>query len=387
MKEIEKPLRLYFMDNIRILLTIIVILHHAMITYGGLGSWYFRDPHTDDFTSILLTNLVSFDQGFFMGLFFFISAYFVPGSYNRKGPRKFLKDRLIRLGIPLFLYTIFVEPILAYILYIQPNSLIPFPEFYLSFFQSWERFVEFLGENGPMWFLMALLIFDICYILWRQIYRRNIKDVIITKLPKNFHLSIITLLMAIFTFFLRLFFPINGGDNILNIQLCFIVQYIIMLILGVIAYNREWFKNMPYSQGTLWLIVVVISSIALIPVIILGGAFTGNLSKFLGGLNWQAFAYSLWESFYCMGMCIGLVILFRERCNAQGNITKTVSQNAYTIYIIHAPILVSITMLFAVILIPALLKLVIVFPLVLLISFLISHFILRRIPGAKRVLG
>jgi glucan biosynthesis protein C len=387
MNEIEKPLRLYFIDNIRILLTIVVIMHHTMITYGAAGSWYFRDPHTDELTSMILTVVATLDQGFFMGLFFFISAYFVPGSYNRKGPCKFLKDRLIRLGIPLLIYTSLVNPILAYILYIQPSYEITFVEFYLSFFQSWVLFGEFLGGNGPLWFVLALLIFDVFYTLWRQIYKRNIRNVIIKKLPKNFQLSIIAIVMAIFTFIIRLFFPVNGGASIFNIQLCFVVQYIIMLILGAIAYNRDWFRNMPNSQGTLWLIIVLITIIALFPLIILGGAFDGNLNKFLGGLNWQAFAYNIWESFYCMGMCIGLVILFRERYNAQGNVSKIVSQNAYTIYIVHAPVLVSIAMLFAFILIPALLKFVIVFPIVLLICFIISHFILRRIPGAKRVLG
>lgn len=37
MNEVEKPIRLYFIDNIRILLTILVIMHHTMITYGSHG--------------------------------------------------------------------------------------------------------------------------------------------------------------------------------------------------------------------------------------------------------------------------------------------------------------------------------------------------------------
>ena len=91
MNEEQKPSRLYFVDNIRILLTVVVIMHHTMITYGASGSWYFKDPYTDEFTIILLTLIATFDQGFFMGLFFFISAYFVPGSYNRKGACQVLK--------------------------------------------------------------------------------------------------------------------------------------------------------------------------------------------------------------------------------------------------------------------------------------------------------
>ena len=101
----------------------------------------------------------------------------------------------------------------------------------------------------------------------------------------------------------------------------------------------------------------------------------------------QAFAYAIWESVYCMGMCIGLITLFRKKFNTQGKLSKTISENAYTIYLIHAPVLVGISILFVALLIPSLLKFVIVFSIVLLLCLIISHFILRRIPGTKRVLG
>jgi len=93
------------------------------------------------------------------------------------------------------------------------------------------------------------------------------------------------------------------------------------------------------------------------------------------------------ESIYCIGMCIGLVALFRKKWNTQGKASKTVSGNAYTIYLIHAPVLVGISVLLVVILIFALLKFVIVLVIVLLLCLLISHFVLRQIPGTKRVLG
>jgi len=45
-----------------------------------------------------------------MGLFLLISAYFVPGSFDRKGASRFLKDRLIRLGIPMAVYSWVLSP-------------------------------------------------------------------------------------------------------------------------------------------------------------------------------------------------------------------------------------------------------------------------------------
>ena len=122
-------------------------------------------------------------------------------------------------------------------------------------------------------------------------------------------------------------------------------------------------------------------------VAISAGILEGDITKLSGGLYWQAFAYALWESVFCIGMSMGLIKLFRKKWNTQGKASKIVSSNSYTMYLIHAPVIVGISMLFVVVLIFALLKFVIVLAIVLLLCLLISHFILRRIPGTKRVLG
>jgi len=63
----------------------LVVAHHACQPYGGSGGvWYFKSEQ--------LTHLGRFfavNQAFFMGLFFFISAYFVPSSYDRKQAAEF----------------------------------------------------------------------------------------------------------------------------------------------------------------------------------------------------------------------------------------------------------------------------------------------------------
>ena len=93
--------RLFFIDNIRVFLTILVILHHLMIIYSGTGDFTYTEGNQDFISTALGGWFCATNQSYFMGLFLLISAYFVPGSYDRKGPALFLKDRLIRLGIPL----------------------------------------------------------------------------------------------------------------------------------------------------------------------------------------------------------------------------------------------------------------------------------------------
>ena len=73
--------RLYFLDNLRIYLTILVIFHHAALAYGGGRSWYVgRDPMTDEISPIFLTLFDIINQSYFMSAFFLLAGYFTPLS-------------------------------------------------------------------------------------------------------------------------------------------------------------------------------------------------------------------------------------------------------------------------------------------------------------------
>jgi hypothetical protein len=61
---------------------VLVVLHHAAITYGNIPIWYYSEPASDS-SGAVLDLLVMFNQTFFMGSFFLIAGYFVPGSYDR----------------------------------------------------------------------------------------------------------------------------------------------------------------------------------------------------------------------------------------------------------------------------------------------------------------
>ena len=63
--------RLHYVDHLRVLLTALVILHHAAITYGAPGGWYYReDPVNGLAAEVLLVLFVATNQAYFMGFFF-----------------------------------------------------------------------------------------------------------------------------------------------------------------------------------------------------------------------------------------------------------------------------------------------------------------------------
>ena len=76
--------RFKYLDTVRVILITLVIALHTAITYGASGSWTYVDPNQSEIAGILLTLLTGSVQAFSLGLYFFISGYFTPGSYDKK---------------------------------------------------------------------------------------------------------------------------------------------------------------------------------------------------------------------------------------------------------------------------------------------------------------
>ena len=112
MKELEitHRRRLYYLDNLRILLILLVIQQHLAVTYGGPGTWDIKFETDDVLTLVIFSLHNAVNQSFFMGFFFLLSAYFTPASYDRKKAGRFMLDRLSRLAIPLVIYDTLISP-------------------------------------------------------------------------------------------------------------------------------------------------------------------------------------------------------------------------------------------------------------------------------------
>jgi len=95
--------RLLYLDNLKTFLTIMVIIHHVTCSFVGSG-WYYNLGAYDNAFRVFGNFILSANQAHFMCMFFFISGYFTPSSFAKKGKFLFLKDKFIRLGI---LYIVF----------------------------------------------------------------------------------------------------------------------------------------------------------------------------------------------------------------------------------------------------------------------------------------
>ena len=375
--------RLFFVDNLRILLITLVAMVHLSISYGGAGSWYYKEGPADRFSSVVLSWHNGTIQSFSMGLFFLIAGYFTPGSYDRKGPRRFLKDRLLRLGIPMLCYDFVIGPLVAYPL-IQTGawpSAGPYRDYLARYY------TRFHIGTGPLWFVEALLIFAPGYALWRAVARTTAPAVERDgRLPGNLTIAAFAVALGAVSFVVRIWLPIGWVFGPLNLQFPFFPQYICLFIVGIIANRRNWLVRIPDSMERLWLCAALLLVFIVFPALIVaGGGLGGDITPFAGGLHWQCFAYAVWEQVTGVAIIIALLVLFRKHLNHQGKLAQAASASAYTAYVIHGPVIILVALAIRHITLYPLLKFVLAVLISVPLCFAFAN-VIRKLPRAKRIL-
>ena len=376
-----KP-RLDFIDNLRWVMIVLVVSMHAAVTYSHLGSWYFMDdPEPGLSVKLLFAYYQTALQAFFMGFLFLIAGYFVPRAFDRKGAGRFLRDRLVRLGIPSLFYMLVVHPFTVYWL---------LHDYYKIHASSTDAFLDYLrtfrwvGKSGPMWFTVALLIFCGVYALVRTVGQRPAINQHDGALPTHRQVIVLALVMGLCSFLVRIVQPM--GTNILNMQLCYFSQYILLFGVGLVAYHRNWLLRIGYDFGMRWFRLALIAG-TLVWLAIIGGVVATNGERSLsGGFTWQSAALCFWEAFFCLGICLGLTVLFREKFNRQGAFAKWMSDSNFSVYLFHTPLLVAVTLGMRGFAAPKPVKFLVATLLATTVTFLASNYVFRRIPLLRRVL-
>ena len=370
--------RKYYIDNLRILLTCLVVLHHLAITYGAPGLWYYNEGNSNPIASILLALFVATNQAFFMGMFFMISAYFLDKSWNKKPKKAVIKDKLKRLGIPLVFYALIISPLIIYMTTrFDEGTMMSIFEFFKT--KNWLTF-------GPLWFVAALLLFTGVAILLKT-KGRNIRETkSYIQMPNNLRILLFAILIGVISFVVRIWFPVGWSLKPFGFQLAHFPQYIVLFYIGIVSSRNDWFRQLSYKQGLRWTKLVSIFVFVFFPLVFyFGGAIENGTESFMGGLGWQSLSYCIWEQIVGIGIIVGLIGVFKERYNEQNNKLKSASASAYTVYIIHALILVSISLLIKDIEIGSTIKFLILSPIALLICFIVSN-VIRRLPYLRQVL-
>lgn len=309
-----KPPRLEYIDNLRVLLTLLVVAHHAAQAYGPTGGEW---PVKEVPVSRLLGLMITVNSMFFMGLFFFVSGFFTAGALARRGARAVLADRAWRFGVPCLLV--------------------------LALTAVWRDRPEFLH----LWFVADLFLFNAVH---AAVAGRTGGPAAgaAASAPAWRHVAVLIAVLAVASAAVRIAYPVDAWVRLLGVvplEPAHAVQYAGLYALGAWAARAGWLPRISdrLGRGALLAAGLAVGAYALYLF------FPGRTSAWFagGGLRWQNPAYAALEAWICVTLGLGLLWVFRRHAARQGPWARAFAADAYGIYCVHLPIVVAVHLLLA----------------------------------------
>lgn len=301
--------RIAYVDQIRVFLTCLVVAHHAGQAYGPTGGVWVVDNVAK---AAWLGNFFFVNASYMMGLYFFISGYFLVFSIKRKSNAAFTKDRLKKLGIPLLFFTLLV--------------FLPFNYYGTGGHGNVFLFLIDTYVNKPplatghLWFVASLLVYSFIYLLlfhrWFVQKAGNFGSL------KVVHLVIYLLLLTIVSALVRLKYPIDAWRTwLIPVEPAHLPQYFSLFIAGTMFNHATWLHQLTLKSGLAF--------------------FTLAIITYLVNVQLPEVVKEYWlmesfiESLLCVGISIGVLSLFRYYGNTMNYFVKTLSENVYGVYLFH----------------------------------------------------
>jgi MFS family permease len=247
---LERHGRVAYLDRLKLVLVALIIAGHGAVAYGDLeNAWPYQDVQEVQLaavSNVTLALVVLLGALFAMGLFFLMSGLVTPGSLARKGARRFARDRLIRLGVPLLVWTLLLWPGAIWTAHLAAGDT-------YSFWSQLRRQDPIL-DTGPMWFAEVLLIYSLAYAAWLSSRDRGVGEHASGALaarPRPISgraLAALAAGISVATVLVRLVFP-AGSNQIGQAHLWQWPQFLAMFGLGTVAARRAGWTPCPTTSA------------------------------------------------------------------------------------------------------------------------------------------
>ena len=367
-------------DHARSFLTLVVLLHHAVIPYTYFG-------HTDAKSWIGFDVIVLATDSFFMAMFFFLSGLFVWPGLKHKTPRAFFGDRLLRLGLPFVIAAFTVIPLAYYAIALRQNPDITFAAFW------WKTITVGPWQSGPIWFVWVLLTFDLTASLLYRLSPTLVDP--ITRLsqrcidrPAKFFLflaavTVVTYIPALVWFGPNRWFEFGPFD----VQASRVLLYASYFFIGAGIGAAHFDQGVLSDDGRLaksgwgWLVATLIPYCLLWVMIYIKRAILGNPSP---QPDWYLAIYGFFFVVFSAAILFTILGYFL-RSKRLWIVLDRMQGDAYGMFLVHYPIVLWLQYWLFDYDLPAIVKATIAFVLTVALSWAVTA-ALRKIPGATKVL-
>ncbi len=330
---------------LRAFITLLVLAHHSALAYhpypparfatlAAQPRWWEAFPVVDPHKWMGWSLFTGFNDVFFMSLMFFLSGLFVQHSIERKGLGRFLRDRLLRLGLPFVVAAAVIAPLAYYPTYL----LLPAPAGIAGYWQQWRA----LGNwpAGPAWFIWVLLAFDVIAaalfafapkaMAWigRVVSRSSDRPIVLFLIVAA--VSAVTYIPMALRFGAdswSMFGPFFFQTSRL---LHYFAYFIIAVGVGATAMSRGFFARTGKlaRRWPLW------TTAMLLIYFTLAATFITMISGVGKSLPWGPLLGILWV-LSCAASCFGFMSFFARFATTRRAVFDSLTANAYGMYLIH----------------------------------------------------
>ena len=369
------------LDRARTFLTLVVVIHHAVIPYTYFGdaggkSWL-------GFDAVILAT-----DSFFMAMFFFLSGLFVWPSFAHKAPPIFVRDRLLRLGLPFAIAAFTTIPIAYYAVALRQQPDIDFAAFW------WKTITVGPWPSGPIWFVWVLLAFDLsASVLYRlsptlvdPINRLSLRGY---DRPAEFFLFLLAITAVVYI-------ParVHYGPGYwfefgpFSVQASRVLLYAAYFFIGAGVGAANFDRGVLSADGRLaksssgWVIATLIPYCLLWVLIYIKRAILGNPLLLP---DWYEASYGLFFVAFSAAILFAILAYFLRFKQSGWSVLDPMQGDAYGIFLVHYPIVLWLQYWLFDFDLPAIVKAAVAFMLTVALSWAATA-ALRKIPGATRVL-
>lgn len=340
-----RRVRAAYLDNLKMLLVAVIIAGHGVAAYGSLESaWPYQDVQETQLggaTDAALATVLIPAALFAMGLFFLISGLVTPDSLARNGAPAFARRRLIRLGIPLVVWTLLIWPGSIWIAHLAAGDS-------RTFLWQVTHGDPFL-DTGPMWFVEVLLIYSLAYAMWWALSRRRaMRAGDGTFTPRSIPLTGRTLAalavgISAANILLRPILPVASGQ-IGQSHLWQWPQFVALFGLGIAAARCGWIDQVPdrIRRGCGFAALGSLVSFLVVAVLIAALGVDGDVI-FDPGIHWPAVALAAVEGPMAIGTSVWLLGLAQRHLNDRpGPLGQAMARSAYGAFLLQGVVLLGL---------------------------------------------
>jgi Acyltransferase family len=385
--DIKASTRLDFLDNIRYLMIVFVVVYHSVAAYATVAPWW-AVHDTSFFAADIIRELLDV---FMMPVLFFIAGYFALPSLEKRGVGEFIKDKGNRLLVPWILAVVVFMPLL---LYDRPDQTIkPFRNYWLWWLGSFKNGLSsqppFLPQTNQSfyWFVSLLFTFFVLFALVNTVTRRWRSKTVLhaaqkATSPKSVFVTL--MLFGVLTsagYFVGLLLFPEMSWFMLGIFLQFEATRLVLFVgyfaFGVYSKSRGWFTDgKPLGSVPVW---VTISAVLVIAYLAAGQPVYANPAGTPTLPVGLLLAFAFIRSFMVLSLLVVLVSVGARYWSRSTGFDRQLSKTSYDIYLTQG--------WFVVIVQTALLqwtgglvlaKFAVVFLLSLALSFAISRWVIMR---------